>query len=106
MLVVIAVVGLTVSAAWLAGLTLRNPQAQQSQASPPKGSHGEHVHPSIPANYANAHIPTRVWTDPKTIAKCKAIITVECAVCYGGMAAGWATRASNLPRMLADTPAG
>ena len=69
--VVIAIVGLAVSAAWFAGLTLRHAQAQQ-QASQPKAkghghAHGDHEHPAVPAAYANARIPTEVWTDPKNI---------------------------------------
>jgi len=100
--VIIAIVGLAVSAAWLAGFTLRNVQAQQPQASPPKAAHGDHVHPSIPAEYANAHIPTRVWTDPKMIAKGKEIFTAKCVLCHGENGDGKGPGAVNLPLKPAD----
>jgi len=100
--VVIAIVSLAVSAAWLAGLTLRNVQAQQPQASPPKAAHGDHVHPSIPPEYVNAHIPTRVWTDPKMIAKGKEIFTAKCVLCHGETGDGKGPGAVNLPLKPAD----
>ncbi len=100
--VVIAIVSLAVSAAWLAGLTLRNVQAQQPQASPPKAAHGDHVHPSIPPEYVNAHIPTRVWTDPKMIAKGKEIFTAKCVLCHGETGDGKGPSAVNLSLKPAD----
>jgi len=100
--VVIAIVGLAVSAAWLTGLTPRSVQAQQPQASPPKAAHGDHVHPSIPAEYANAHIPTRVWTDPTMIAKGKEIFTAKCALCHGEKGDGKGPGAVNLSLKPAD----
>jgi mono/diheme cytochrome c family protein len=100
--VVIAIVGLAVSAAWLTGLTPRSLQAQQPQASPPKAAHGDHVHPSIPAEYAHAHIPTRVWTDPTMIAKGKEIFTAKCALCHGEKGDGKGPGAVNLSLKPAD----
>jgi mono/diheme cytochrome c family protein len=100
--VVIAIVGLAVSAAWLTGLTPRSVQAQQPQASPPKAAHRDHVHPSIPAEYANAHIPTRVWTDPTMIAKGKEIFTAKCALCHGEKGDGKGPGAVNLSLKPAD----
>jgi mono/diheme cytochrome c family protein len=100
--VVIAIVGLAVSAAWLTGLTPRSVQAQQPQASPPKAAHGDHVHPSIPAEYANAHIPTRVWTDPTMIAKGEEIFTAKCALCHGEKGDGKGPGAVNLSLKPAD----
>jgi mono/diheme cytochrome c family protein len=104
--VVIAIVGLGVSAAWLAGLTLHNAQAQQ-QASPPKAKghghgHGDHEHPAVPAAYANARIPTQVWTDPKMIAKGKEIFVAKCALCHGETGDGKGPGAANLPLKPAD----
>ena len=86
--VVIAIVGLVVSAAWLAGLTLRHAQAEQPPTGPPKAAdrghaHGDHEHPSVPPAYAKAHIPSQVWTDPKMIAKGKEIFVAKCALCHG-----------------------
>jgi len=100
--VAIAIVGLEISAAWLAGLTLRNAQAQQPHASPPKAAHGDHVHPSIPAAYTNAHIPLQVWTDPKMIAKGKEIFAAKCALCHGEKGDGKGPGAVNLPLKPAD----
>jgi mono/diheme cytochrome c family protein len=103
--VVIVMVGLAVSAAWLAGLTLRNAQAQQTQASPPKAKghgHGDHEHPAVPAAYANAHIPTRVWTDPKMLAKGKEIFTAKCVLCHGEKGDGKGPGSVNLPLKPAD----
>ena len=100
--VVIAIVSLAVSAAWLAGFALGNVQAQQPQASPPKAAHGDHVHPSIPAEYANAHIPTRVWTDPKMIAKGKEIFAAKCVLCHGEKGDGKGPGAANLALKPAD----
>jgi mono/diheme cytochrome c family protein len=100
--VVIAIFGLAVSAVSLAGLALRNAQAQQPPASPAKSAHGGHVHPSIPAVYANAHIPTRVWTDPKMMAKGKEIFTAKCALCHGEKGDGKGPGAANLALKPAD----
>ncbi len=111
MSVVIVVAGLAVSAAWLAGLALRDAQAQQPQASPPKAAghgrapghgHGDHEHPAVPAAYANAHIPTRVWTDSKMIAKGKEIFIAKCALCHGEKGDGKGPGSTNLPLKPAD----
>jgi mono/diheme cytochrome c family protein len=100
--VVVVMVGLAVSATWLTGLTLRNAQAQKLSASPPKtGDHGhaleDHVHAAVPAAYANAHIPTGIWTDPKMIAKGKEVFTAKCALCHGEKGDGKGPGAANLP---------
>ena len=100
--VVIAIAGLLVAAAWLAGLPLRTAQAQQPQASPPKAAHGDHEHPGVPAAYAHAHIPSRVWTDPKMIAKGKQIFTAKCVLCHGEKGDGKGPGAVNLPLKPAD----
>lgn len=105
--VVIFMVAVAASAGWLAGLTLRNAQAQQAQAGPPKvkghgHAHGDHQHPAVPAAYAKAHIPTRVWTDPKMIAKGKEIFTAKCALCHGAKGDGKGPGAVNLPLKPAD----
>ena len=110
MSVVIVMAGLAVSAAWLAGLALRTAQAQQPQASPPKAArhgHGARAWRSrasarFPAAYANAHIPTDVWTDPKMIAKGKEIFIAKCALCHGEKGDGKGPGAANLPLKPAD----
>jgi mono/diheme cytochrome c family protein len=105
--VVIAIVGLAVSVAWLAGLTPRHAQAQQPQASPPKAkghghAHGDHEHPAVPAAYAKGHIPPQVWTDPKMIARGKEIFVAKCALCHGEKGDGKGPGAANLPLKPAD----
>lgn len=63
-----AAAGLHLSAAW--------PWAQASREP-------AHMHVPIAAAYANAHIPARVWTDPKMIEKGKEIYLARCALCHG-----------------------
>jgi len=100
--VVVAIIGLTGSAVLLAGFEPHNAQAQQLGGSAPKAGHGDHVHPSIPAAYAKAHIPARVWTDSKMIAKGKDIFTAKCALCHGVKGDGKGPGAENLPLKPAD----
>ena len=92
MFVVSSAIGLAVSAAWLAGIAIRSADAQQAPADASKAAgHAhkpgaaphDHDHPPIPAAYANVHIPTHVWTDPKMLAKGKEIFTAKCALCHG-----------------------
>src|SRR6266446_1483521 len=104
--VVIAIVGLAVSAVSLGGLTVRNAQAQQPQASPPKAAHGDHEHPSVPAAYAKAHIPPQVWTDPNMIARGKEIFVAKCALCHGEKGDGKGPGSANLPLKPADVSDG
>jgi mono/diheme cytochrome c family protein len=108
-LVVLATVGLAVSAAWLARIPVRTAQAQQPPAKA-SGAAGhahkpgspQHDHPPIPAAYANAHIPTHVWTDPKMLAKGKEIFTAKCALCHGEKGDGKGPGSVNLPLKPAD----
>ncbi|HET9491133.1 MAG TPA: c-type cytochrome [Methylomirabilota bacterium] len=44
---------------------------------------GGHAHVPAPLGYADAHVPTSVWTDPAMIARGKQIYTAKCAVCHG-----------------------
>jgi mono/diheme cytochrome c family protein len=109
--VLIAMLGLAVSAGWLAGLALPYAQAQQPKATPPKAApHGnarrDHEHPPIPAAYANAHIPTEVWTDAKMIAKGKEIYAAKCALCHGEKGDGKGPGAVTLPLKPADLTEG
>jgi mono/diheme cytochrome c family protein len=104
--VVLALVGTVVSATCLAGLALRNAQAQQAPASAPKAGHQghkhDHEHPAVPAAYANSHIPAHVWTDPKMIAKGKEIFTAKCALCHGEKGDGKGPGSTNLALKPAD----
>jgi len=56
-------------------------------AEDPKGKQA-HVHLGVPKSYANAHLPTRVWTDPRMIARGKEVYTAKCARCHGDDGAG------------------
>ena len=85
---VVVMVGLAISAASLTAPPLPCAHAQQPQAGPSKAGahghapghgHGDHEHPAIPATYANAHIPTEAWTDPKMIARGREIFAAKCA---------------------------
>lgn len=55
-----------------------------------------HDHPPIPAAYADAHIPPRVWTDPKMLARGREIYTARCALCHGQRGDGTGPGAANL----------
>ncbi len=44
---------------------------------------GGHAHVPAPLEYADAHVPPRVWTDPAMIARGREIYAAKCAVCHG-----------------------
>jgi mono/diheme cytochrome c family protein len=44
---------------------------------------GGHAHVPAPLEYADAHVPLSVWTDPAMIAQGKEIYATKCAVCHG-----------------------
>ena len=77
---------LLVCAAWLADGIARGAFA-----------HTDHDHAAVPAAYANAHIPERVWTDAAMIAKGKEIYTAKCAPCHGEKGDGKGPAAVGLP---------
>ncbi len=76
-------------------------QAQQQEAAQAPGAHA-HMHAPVPAAYANAHIPARIWTDPKMIAKGKEIYTGKCVLCHGEKGDGKGPASLNLPLKPAD----
>lgn len=110
-LVVIGTVALAVSASCLAPIPVGRPLAQPP---PPKASgatghthkpgspHHDHDHPPVPVAYANAHIPTHVWTDPKMLARGKEIFAAKCALCHGEKGDGKGPGSVNLPLKPAD----
>ena len=110
--VIVVIVGLVVSAKWLAGLPVGNVQAQQPPASAPKvgqpghkhgsGAHADHEHPAVPAAYAKSHIPDHVWTDPKMIAKGKEVYLAKCALCHGERGDGKGPASAGLALKPAD----
>jgi len=49
---------------------------------------GAHVHPSVPAEYANTTAPLNIWTDAGMISRGQAIYAARCTVCHGERGAG------------------
>ena len=82
---------LTVCAAWLAGGAVQGARA-----------HEDHDHPPVPAAYADAHLPSHVWTDPRMIARGKEIYTAKCALCHGEKGDGKGPGAVNVRPRPAD----
>ena len=87
-------------------------QAQPQRTGQVPGSH-VHVHATVPSAYASSHLPARVWTDPKMIAKGKEIFTAKCVLCHGEKGDGKGPGSTGLPlkpadftdaRMVADMP--
>jgi mono/diheme cytochrome c family protein len=107
MSVVIGAFGLAVAVPWPAGLAVHHAHAQHSPARAHKATghvhgHGDHEHPPVPAAYADAHIPARVWTDPGILARGKEIFAARCALCHGEKGDGKGPGAANLPLKPAD----
>jgi mono/diheme cytochrome c family protein len=101
-------------AATTAGLSMASPDASRASrgaqhllaqapqpGEDPKGEQA-HVHVRVPKSYANANLPTRVWTDPKMIAKGKELYTAKCARCHGEQGDGAGPDASKLALKPAD----
>lgn len=63
---------------------------------------GGHAHVPAPLEYADAHVPPSVWTDPGLIARGKEIYTVRCAVCHGDTGDGKGPAGVALPLKPSD----
>jgi mono/diheme cytochrome c family protein len=74
----------------------------QAPLPPPIAADPGHVHAPIPAAYGNAHIPARVWTDPKMVAKGKEIFVAKCERCHGERGDGTGPDAVDLSPKPAD----
>lgn len=78
----------------------------KNPGTPPAGggrpAAGGHVHVPIPAAYAKAHIPDRVWTDARTLARGKEIYEAKCAVCHGVKGDGRGPGSLNFPLKPSD----
>ena len=94
-LTLITIVALAIVATGLGARALWRAQAAG-------GPGHEHEHPAIPAAYANAHVPTHAWTDPKMIARGKEIFVAKCVLCHGEKGDGKGLGAVNLPLKPAD----
>jgi mono/diheme cytochrome c family protein len=96
--VAVLAVALAVSVGGVPGPTYPSAHAGGS----PGHAHGDHVHAPVPAAYAKAHVPARVWTDPRMIARGQEIFAAKCALCHGEKGDGRGSGATNLPLKPAD----
>ena len=78
--------GTAIVMAALLGTAIRGTQAHDAN----------HDHPPVPAAYADAHIPRRIWTDPEALARGEAIYTAKCALCHGQRGDGTGPGAASL----------
>ena len=93
---------LTVSAGvLLLGLWIAQPPASRANGEK-DDEKGGHAHVPAPLEYADAHMPLSLWTDPATIARGKEIYTVRCAVCHGDTGDGKGPAGVALPLKPAD----
>ncbi len=63
---------------------------------------GGHAHVPAPLEYADAHVPLVVWTDPAMIARGKEIYGAKCAVCHGDTGDGKGPAGAALPLKPSD----
>lgn len=63
---------------------------------------GGHAHVPAPLEYADAHVPPGVWTDPAMIARGKEIYTARCAICHGDEGDGKGPAGAALPLKPSD----
>jgi mono/diheme cytochrome c family protein len=100
-----------IAAIWPPQVSVQPVDAQQPKGPASKASghthapgqaHADHDHPPVPAAYANAHLPTAAWTDPKVIARGKEIYVAKCALCHGEKGDGKGAGSVNLPLKPAD----
>ena len=90
----------------LAGaLWVTNPPAilaDPKEGEPHDDDAGGHAHVPAPLEYADAHVPISVWTDPKMIARGKEIYVTTCAVCHGDTGDGKGPAGVALPLKPSD----
>jgi mono/diheme cytochrome c family protein len=63
---------------------------------------GGHAHVPAPLEYADAHVPPSVWTDPAMIARGKEVYAARCAVCHGDAGDGKGPAGLALPLKPSD----
>jgi mono/diheme cytochrome c family protein len=91
-----------VRSALIAAMLAIGPEPSLADTKGGQHGHHDHEHPAVPAAYANAHIPEKVWTDLTMIAKGKEIYLAKCALCHGEKGDGKGPGAANLPLKPAD----
>ena len=88
---IVRIVALVICSGWFAAGTVSGVSA-----------HTDHDHAAVPNEYADAHVPDRVWTDPSILAKGKEIYAAKCAVCHGEKGDGKGPGAAGLPLKPGD----
>ena len=83
------------------GLWVAHPPASRANGEKDNDK-GGHAHVPAPLEYADAHVPLAVWTDPAMIARGKEIYTVRCAVCHGDAGDGKGPAGVGLPLKPSD----
>lgn len=86
----------------LLGLWISRPPASRADGDDTHEDVGGHSHVPAPLEYADAHVPPGIWTDPKTIARGKEIYTVRCAICHGDEGDGKGPAGVALPLKPSD----
>jgi mono/diheme cytochrome c family protein len=74
-----------VAAVWLA--TVSRSVAHDDKPHAAKGE-PEHIHATVPPEYANVEVPLHIWTDRAVLVRGEAIYTAKCAGCHGQEGAG------------------
>jgi cytochrome c oxidase cbb3-type subunit 2 len=87
--------------ALLLGVWVSHPPASRANGEK-DDEKGGHAHVPAPLEYADAHVPVSVWTDPALIARGKEIYTVRCAVCHGDAGDGKGPAGVALPLKPSD----
>jgi mono/diheme cytochrome c family protein len=78
------------------GLWVAHPPATRANGDEDEET-GGHAHVPAPLEYADAHVPVSVWTDPGMIARGKEIYAAKCAVCHGDSGDGKGPAGAALP---------
>ncbi|MGH8058502.1 MAG: c-type cytochrome, partial [Candidatus Entotheonellia bacterium] len=101
---VVALLVFALGLSWLG----RDPRESRADVKPGGEAHeeeeekGGHAHVPAPLEYADAHVPPRIWTDAAMIARGKDIFTTKCAVCHGDQGDGKGPAGLALPLKPAD----
>src|ERR687887_1812459 len=62
-----------------------------------KATAGDHVHASVPPEYADTRAAQSVWANPDVLARGREIYLARCAVCHGQDGKGDGPAAAALP---------